>query len=132
MTSARIVETLDELEHSHPRFGLRFEPAAIEKLALKRGEEALCHRIVVGVAHRTHRGPHSCLAATLAEFDTSILRTLPGGARAAAPSQGSTAATHGATVVASASHHDAPSRGAGVLRRACEDITVRYEGRRSE
>src|SRR5215831_18676099 len=76
MTSARIVETLDELEHGHPRLGLRFEPAAIEKLALKRGEEALCHRIVVGVAHRTHRGPHSCLAATLAEFDTSILRTL--------------------------------------------------------
>src|SRR5215475_14879964 len=32
-------KNFDEVEHGHPRFGLRFEPAAIEKLALERGEK---------------------------------------------------------------------------------------------
>ena len=47
------------IEHGHPRLGLHLEPAAIEKLALERGEEALCHRIVVGIGHGAHRGPHT-------------------------------------------------------------------------
>jgi hypothetical protein len=32
MTTARVIETLDKLEHRDPRFGLRLEPAPIEKL----------------------------------------------------------------------------------------------------
>ena len=34
VTSPRIVEALDELEHGHARFGLGLEAAPIEKLAL--------------------------------------------------------------------------------------------------
>ena len=33
---ARIVEALDELEDGNARFGLRLEPAPVEKLALER------------------------------------------------------------------------------------------------
>ena len=76
VAAAWIVEALDELEDGHARFGLRLEPAAIEKLALERGEEALRHRVVVGVADRAHRGPHAGLAAALAERDGGILRAL--------------------------------------------------------
>src|SRR5262249_17750022 len=50
MTPARVIETLDKLEHRDPRFGLRLEPAPIEKLTFQRGEEALAHSIVVGVS----------------------------------------------------------------------------------
>jgi hypothetical protein len=71
-----VVEALDELEHGHAGFGLRLEPSSIEKLALERGEEALRHRVVVGIAHRAHRGPHPGLTATLAEGDGGILRAL--------------------------------------------------------
>jgi hypothetical protein len=49
------IEALDELEHRDPRFGLRLEPAPVEKLAFQCGEEALAHGIVVGVSDRAHR-----------------------------------------------------------------------------
>jgi hypothetical protein len=54
MTAAPVVESLDELEHHDPRLGLRLEPTPVKKLAFQRGEEALAHRIVVGVAIRTY------------------------------------------------------------------------------
>ena len=50
MTTARIVETFDELERRDPRLGLGLEPAPVEKLALQRREEALSHCVVVGVS----------------------------------------------------------------------------------
>jgi hypothetical protein len=56
MPPARIVETLDELEHRGPRLRLRLEPPPVEQLALKRCKEALGHRVVMGVADRSHRG----------------------------------------------------------------------------
>jgi hypothetical protein len=33
MTTARVVEALDEFEHRDPRLGLRLEPTPVEKLA---------------------------------------------------------------------------------------------------
>ena len=60
------------------RLGLCLEPAASEQLALKRGEEALAHGIVVCVADRTHRGAHAPVTAAVAELDRAVLRTLVG------------------------------------------------------
>src|SRR5439155_6250467 len=73
MTPARMIETLDEREYGDARFSLRLEPAPVEQLAFERGEEALRHRVVVGVADRSHRGPHAGLAATRAEGDRCVL-----------------------------------------------------------
>src|ERR1700674_4786801 len=78
MTTARIVEAFDELERRDPRFGLRLEPAPVEKLALQRGEEALAHGVVVGVSDRAHRGTYAGLTAAVAELNGGILRALVG------------------------------------------------------
>src|SRR6516165_5928995 len=78
MTTARVVEALDEFEHRDPCLGLRLEPAPVEKLAFQRGEEALAHGIVVGVSDRTHRGAHAGLAAAMAELNGRVLTALVG------------------------------------------------------
>src|SRR5690606_13660548 len=57
----------------HPGFGLAFEPPTVEHLAFERGEEALGHRVVVGIAHRAHRRHDAGFPAALAE---SIARVL--------------------------------------------------------
>ena len=58
----RIVPALDEVEDSETSLDLVLETRSIEELALERGEEALAHRVVVGVADRAHRRPHAHLA----------------------------------------------------------------------
>ena len=73
MASPPIVETFDEREGGIARFGLCLEPAAIEKLAFERGEEALAHGIVVCVADRTHRGAHAGVPAAVAELDRALV-----------------------------------------------------------
>src|SRR5579864_8214616 len=78
MAAAWIVEALDELEDRASRLGLRLEPAACQQLAFKRGKEALAHGVVICIANRAHRGTHAGLAATLAELDRRVLRTLVG------------------------------------------------------
>src|SRR6201986_1922070 len=78
MTASRVVEALEELEHRDPRLGLSLEPTSVEKLAFQRGEEALAHRIVVGVANRAHRRAHPGLAAAVAELNGRVLRALVG------------------------------------------------------
>ena len=50
MSSARVVEALDEVEDGHLGLGLRSVSGRIEKLALQRREEALAQRIIVCVA----------------------------------------------------------------------------------
>ena len=55
-----IVPALQPLEDGHPRLGLALKLAPIQYLALKRGEEALGHGVVVRIAGRT--GPPSCLS----------------------------------------------------------------------
>src|ERR1700687_4104008 len=65
--SMRVVPTFDPFEHGHLRFRLTFEPTTVQQLTLERGKEALRHRIVVGISHRTHRRHDARLAAALAE-----------------------------------------------------------------
>src|ERR1700687_762532 len=76
MSPARIVEALDEFEDGHARFGLVLEATPIKQLAFKRGEEALRHRVVVGVSDRSHRGANTRLPTSFAELDGSVLRAL--------------------------------------------------------
>src|SRR3984957_15667537 len=73
MTPMRVVPTFDPLKNSHLRFGLAFESTAVQHLALEGSEKALCHRVVVGVADRSHRGHDTGLAAALAESITCVL-----------------------------------------------------------
>ena len=78
VTTARIVEALDEGEHGAAGFRLGLEATAIKELAFEGGEEALAHGVVIGVSNRAHRGAHACLAAAMAELDRGVLRTLIG------------------------------------------------------
>jgi cytosine/adenosine deaminase-related metal-dependent hydrolase len=73
VTAARIVEALDEFEDRTTRFGLCLEPTPIEQFAFQGCEETLAHGVVVGVADRTYRGPHACIAAAAAELDRGVL-----------------------------------------------------------
>jgi len=69
----RVVPALDEIEDRHARLGLGLEGSPVEQLAFEGGEEALAHRVVKTVAHRTHRRPHPGLLAALAEGKRGIL-----------------------------------------------------------
>ena len=74
----RVVPTLDPFKHSHLGFRLSFKPTTVQKFALERGKEALGHRVVVGVAHRAHRGHYAGLAASLAKGVARVLATAIG------------------------------------------------------
>src|SRR5690606_22092590 len=67
VTTMRVVPALDPLEDRHPGFGLAFEPPTVKHLAFERGEEALGHRVVVGIAHRAHRRHDAGFPAALTE-----------------------------------------------------------------
>ena len=54
VASCRIVPALDEGEDGHAGFGLGLELPSVKELAFERGEEALTHGIVVGVANGSH------------------------------------------------------------------------------
>src|SRR6476469_6328393 len=58
MAAPLIIEAFDEGERRIARIGLCLKPAASEKFAFERGEEALAHGIVVCVTDRTHRGAY--------------------------------------------------------------------------
>src|SRR6266545_5912169 len=76
MPAPRIVEAFDELEDSHPSFGLGRKLVAVEQLALERREEALAQSIVVAVADGSHRGTHAGLPAPFSEGDRGVLRSV--------------------------------------------------------
>jgi hypothetical protein len=69
VSSARIVETLDELEDGNARLGLRLEATPTEQLAFECGEEALRHCVVIGVSDRPYRGANTRLSTAFAELD---------------------------------------------------------------
>jgi hypothetical protein len=69
----RVVPTFDPGKHSHLRFRLRLEATTAEQLTLKRGEEALRHRVVVGITDRAHRRHDVRLLAALAERVARVL-----------------------------------------------------------
>ena len=76
MPTTWIVKALYEFEDSHARFSVRVEAMPIKQLTFECGEEALGHRVVVGVSDRTHGGANACLPTAFAELDRSILRAL--------------------------------------------------------
>ena len=76
MTTVRVVPALDELEDRHTRLGLRLETVPVNQLAFERGKEALGHRIVVAIADRPHRRPHTHQSAALAEGERGVLTAL--------------------------------------------------------
>ncbi len=59
MAAPRVGPALDEGEDRPARLGLGMEAPAVEQLTLRRGEEALARRVVVGVADRAGRTPAS-------------------------------------------------------------------------
>jgi hypothetical protein len=69
----RVVPTFDPFEHGHLRFRLTFESTTVQQLTLERGKEALRHRVVVGISHRTHRRHDARFAAALAERVACVL-----------------------------------------------------------
>jgi hypothetical protein len=73
MTLMRVIPTFDPLGHSHLGFRLSFEHTAVQQFTLKRGKEALGHRIVVRVAHGAHRGHDAGFPASLAEGVARVL-----------------------------------------------------------
>src|SRR5918994_5529617 len=78
VTPDGVVPAFDELEDRHARLGLGWETLARKQLALKRREEALAHRVVVGVAHGSHRRPHLGFLAAKAEGNRGVLRAVVG------------------------------------------------------
>src|SRR5450631_1237385 len=87
MAPMRVIPTFDPLKNSHLRFGLAFESTAVQYLPLERSEKALRHRVVVGIADRSHRGHDTGLAAALAEgvarVLTATIRVMDHGLRSA-------------------------------------------------
>src|SRR6267142_168935 len=73
MQSHRVVPAFDKGEADDLRLGLRGKAATFQQLAFEGREEALAHRIVVGVADRSHRRPHTGFPATFAECQRRIL-----------------------------------------------------------
>jgi len=69
----RVVPALDPLEHRHLGIRLALEAPPIEHLTFQGGEEALRHRVVVGVPDRSHRGHDTGFPAPLAEGVTGVL-----------------------------------------------------------
>ena len=74
----RVVPSLDVLEDGQARRGLRREAVALEQFAFEGGEEALAHRVVVGVADRAHRGSNAHQLAPLPEGERRVLAALIG------------------------------------------------------
>ena len=67
MAAPGVVPTLNPGEDSHAGLRLGLEAVALDELGLQAGEEALGHRVVVGIAHGAHRGANAHLPAALAE-----------------------------------------------------------------
>jgi len=76
MPAARVVPALDEVEDGDAGRGLRREALAIEQLALERREEAFAEGVVVGIAHRPHRGPAAGRATAEPEGNRGVLAAL--------------------------------------------------------
>jgi hypothetical protein len=76
VAAAGIVTAFDELEDGHPCLSFRREGPAVQEFGFERREEALAHRVVIGIADRSHRGANTCLLAPQTEGDRCVLRSL--------------------------------------------------------
>ena len=66
VSAARVVPALDVGEQRKASIGLGLPRALVDQFAFERGEEALDHRVVVGIAHGPHGRAHAHLLAALA------------------------------------------------------------------
>jgi hypothetical protein len=73
MSPTRVVPAFDvgEVRETGPRLCL--ETAPLDQLELEACNEALGHRVVVGVADTAHRRSRAALLAALAERDARVL-----------------------------------------------------------
>src|SRR5580698_11299911 len=78
MAAMWVIPPFDKFEDCHACFDLGFETASIKQLAFEGGKETLAHGVVETIADRTHRRPHSGLAATFAEGERGVLAALVG------------------------------------------------------
>ena len=76
MAPTGIVPAFDELEYGHAGLRLGGKRAPVEQLACQRGEEALAHRVVVGIADRADGRPDTGLLAAQPEGDRGVWRAL--------------------------------------------------------
>ena len=74
MAATGVVEALDEAEDAQAGFCLGSEAISVEQLALECREEALAHRIVVGVADRACGWTNAGFPAAIAESNRRVLR----------------------------------------------------------
>jgi hypothetical protein len=73
MPAAWVVPPLDVCEQREVCFRLGHPAAPIDQFTLECGEEALGHRVVVGIADRTHRMSQAHLSAAVAERNIGVL-----------------------------------------------------------
>ena len=78
MTTVSVVPTLDELEDGHTGLGLGAPHTSVDEPTLQRREETFGQCAIVAIAHRTHRGMHPHLLASLAKGNRGVLGTLVG------------------------------------------------------
>lgn len=61
MPAHRVVAAFDPGIDSQACFGLGFPTAPGNELTLQRGEETLCHGVVIGIPYATHGGAREML-----------------------------------------------------------------------
>ena len=74
----RVVPPFKEVEDGETGLDLGREPATVEEFALEGREEALTHRVIVGITDRAHRRPHAGRLAAEAEGEGRVLTALVG------------------------------------------------------
>ena len=73
MAPARAVPTHNPAEVRQTCLSLCLPTALGNQLALQTGKETLSHGVVIGIAHRAHRRPHTHLLAHIAKGNTGVL-----------------------------------------------------------
>ena len=76
MASSWVVPSFDELEDDHTGLGLGLEFAPGQEFAFERGEEALAHGVVVGVADRSDGWTDTGFLTSRPEGNGCVLRSL--------------------------------------------------------
>lgn len=69
----RVIPAFDPFEDRQLGFCLALEAPAMESLPFQGGEEALRHRVIVGIPDGSHRGHDAGFAAALAESIAGVL-----------------------------------------------------------
>src|SRR5215208_4286330 len=73
VSSPGVVEALDVLEDRTSRYVPSRPRVAVDQLPLERGNEALGHRVVVGIGHRSHRGQKTLFPEPAPELHGGVL-----------------------------------------------------------